>query len=335
MFDRTLAVPLHRVAMLDEPVLVHGPRGSGKSALLRREFPAHTYVALDDAADRARARVDPRGFLAKLRGPSVIDDLHRAPELMAHLPASRPLILASSRRLKLPFETFELYAPTRAEREGRIPLPLETLGRFTPPAEPRASASELPNLRNRLWLDRDVRDLINVHDLDRFETFLRHAEARSAAVLDQQAIADECRLSHRTVTRWLAVLDACFVTIRLPPSTLDFGRRLVRSPKLHFLESACLESQTVSEIYRNARHAGLIPDLTYWRDSNGFEIPLIVQTGTATPMPVCITETPNPSDVARLHRWMDLAGVQQGAIVARRSGQLRRRGIVSYSIGQL
>ena len=76
-------------------------------------------------------------------------------------------------------------------------------------------------------------------------------------------------------------------------------------------------------------------DLTYWRDSNGFEIPLIVQTGTATPMPVCITETPNPSDVARLHRWMDLAGVQQGAIVARRSGQLRRRGIVSYSIGQL
>ena len=335
MFDRPLAVLLRRASLLTEPVLVQGPRGAGKTTLLRREFPVHTYVTLDDATDRARARSDPRAFLARLRGPAFIDDLHRAPELMAHTVGPRPLILASSRRLQLPFETFELYPPTQAEREGRLPLSLEMLGRFAPSLGQSSSLPETPQVSNRSWLDRDVRALINVHDLDRFESFLSFAESRSGAILDQQAIADECGLSHRTVTRWLGVLDACFLTLRLPACGIDFGRRLVRSPKLHLLESACLESRAVSEIYRNARHTGLVPGLSYWRDSNGFEIPLIVQTDAAPIMPVCIAAEPNPSVVARLRRWMDLAGVQQGAIIAQPAGQLQRRGVLCYSIAQL
>ena len=335
MLHRTLAVPLRRASLLGEPVLVHGPRGAGKSALLLHEFPAHAYVALDDATDRARARSDPRGFLARLRGPAVIDDLHRAPELIPHISGPRPLILASSRRLQLPFETFELYPPTQAERERRPPVSLEMLGRFAPSVGQASSPPETAQVPNQSWLERDVRALINVHDLDRFESFLRFAVSRSGAILDQQLIADECGLSHRTVTRWLGVLSACFLTLRLPASGIDFGRRLIRSPKLHFLEGACLESRAVSEIYRNARHAGLAPELSYWRDSNGFEIQLIVQTDGAPMMPVCIAATPNPSDVARLHRWMDLAGVRQGAIIAQTAGQLRRERILSYSIAQL
>ncbi|HZK77408.1 MAG TPA: DUF4143 domain-containing protein, partial [Gemmatimonadaceae bacterium] len=133
----------------------------------------------------------------------------------------------------MPFETFELYPPTQAEREGRLPLSLEMLGRFAPWLGQSSSLPETPQVSNRSWLDRDVRALINVHDLDRFESFLSFAESRSGAILDQQAIADECGLSHRTVTRWLGVLDACFLTLRLPASGIDFGRRLVRSPKLH------------------------------------------------------------------------------------------------------
>lgn len=335
MIERALAVPLRRASLLGEPVLVQGPRGAGKTTLLMREFPAHAYVALDDAADRARARLDPRGFLAKLRGPAVIDDLHRAPELIAHISGPRPLILASSRRLQLPFETFELHPPTQAERERRPPISLEMLGRFAPSAGPLSGLPGTAQASNQSWLERDVRALMNVHDLDRFESFLRFAESRSGTVLDQQLIADECGLSHRTVARWLGVLRACFLTLLLPASGMDFGRRLVRSPKIHFLEGACLESRAVSEIYRNARHAGLAPGLSYWRDSNGLEIQLIVQTDGAPIMPVCIAANPDPSDVARLHRWMDLAGVQQGAIIAQRAGQLRRKRILSYSVAQL
>ena len=335
MIDRHLAIPLHRSVLLGEPILVHGPRGAGKTALLRREFPGHTYVSLNDVADRMRARSDPRSFLGKLRGPAIIDDLQRAPELFSHLSAPRPLILASSRRLQLPIETFELYAPTNAEREGRAALPLAMLGRFAPTATHTVSPSTVSSASDRSWIERDVRDLISIRDLDRFELFLRFAESTSGAVLDMQAISNEYGLSHRTVTRWFEVLAACFKTFRLPASTIDFGRRLIRGSKLHFLESDCFESRAVLEIYCNARHAGIAPNLAYWRDSNGLEIQLLIQNDDMPPMPISITATPNPFDVARLHRWMDLAQVDQGAIIAQRAGPARRKGIASYALGQL
>jgi predicted AAA+ superfamily ATPase len=96
----------------------------------------------------------------------------------------------------------------------------------------------------------------------------------------------------------LAVLDACFLTLQLEPADDDFGRRAVRRPKLHFLEhSTNFESQVVSEIYRNARHADISPRLRYWRDSNGLEIPLLIEE-----TPVQIAAQPTPADEARLVR---------------------------------
>jgi len=254
---------------------------------------------------------------------------------MDHMNGPRPLILGSSLRLQTPLETFELYPPTLAEREGRRPLPLEMLGRFEPAPVHRDRLPAPAFAPGRAWLDRDVRALINVHDLDRFEDFVGFAETCSSEVLDQQAIADECGLSHRTVARWLGVLDACFRTLLLPASTLDFSRRLVRSPKLHFLESGTLESRAVGELYKNARHAGIAPNLSYWRDSNGFEMPLLIETENAPVVPVSIAQVPNPADAVRLRRWMDVAGVSQGAMIAERGGRLPRKGILSYSTGQL
>ncbi len=329
---RALALPLHRAVQRGWPILLQGPRSSGKTALLQREFPGHTYSSLDNAADRARARSHPAAFLARLRGPAIIDDLHRAPELVRHLlaPSEGPLILASSRRLTLRFETFELHAPTRAERQRRAPVSLAMLGRFAPSATPSATTfAAWPARRN--FIEKDLRDLVSVHDLDRFEAFVQAAQSRSGQILDQQALADQCALSHGTVSRWLAVLDVCFQTIRLSFSDIDLGRRLVRRPKLHFLESDCFESQAVSEIFRNAKHAGETPALSYWRDSNGLEIPLIVQEA----MPVGIASSPNPADVNRLKRWMDLAGTKQGALIAQTKTTARTGGILRYSIDQL
>lgn len=332
---RTLTVPLRRASLSGEPILLQGPRGSGKTTLLRSSFPAHSYVTLEDPAERDRARRDPQAFLGRLRGPALIDDVHRAPQLMVYMDGLRPLILGSSLRLQTQLTTFELYPATLAEREGRRPLPLEMLGRFEPAPVQRGRQPAPTFAPGRAWLDRDVRALINVHDLDRFEEFVRFAETCSAGVLDQQGIADACGLSHRTVARWLGVLDTCFRTLRLPASTLDFGRRLVRSPKLHFLESDALESRAVGEIYKNARHSGMVPNLSYWRDSNGFEMPLLIETENAPVVPVSIAREPNPLEVEKLRRWMDLAGVSQGAIIAERGGRLPRKGILSYSTGQL
>lgn len=337
MILRSLTIPLHRAVQREKTVLLQGPRSAGKTTLLRREFPGHRYLSMDEAADRERARRNPPEFLARLRGQAVIDDLHRAPELVEHLaatPDSGPLILASSRRLRLPAVTFELYPATRAERELRTPLALEMLGRFVPAAAPVA-ATAAPWPLGRRFVESDVRDLVNVHDLDRFESFVRLAQAHSGEVLDQQALANESGVAHRTVARWLNVLADCFLTLRLAPSDFAYGRRLVRSPKLHFLTSDCFESQVVGEIYANACHAGAIPDLRYWRDSNGFEIPLVVQLDTMSPMPVGIAAMPNPTDESRLRRWMALAGVSQAAMIAQRGGAGQRGGVLRYALGQL
>ena len=338
MLQRTLTVSLHRAVRRGEPVLVQGPRLSGKTTLLRREFPGHRYVSLDDAQHRALARQDPAGFLARLRGPAIVDDVHRAPPLVAHLAIAQergPVLLASSLRLELPVVTFELYSPTRAERERRPPLAIEMLGRFVPLPSPEMAANVISSQASeQQFLDRDVRSLVNVHDLDRFEQFVQVARSYSGQILDQQALAAECDVAHRTVARWLAVLHLGFLTLRLPPVDGDFGRRLVRSPKLHFLEGGGFESQAVSEIYRNAHHAGERPGLRYWRDSNGFEIPLVVQSESAEIMPVGIAETPTPAEVTALRRWMELAGVRQSAFIARLPGPARH-GILRYSLDQL
>ncbi len=338
MLQRTLTVPLHRAVRLGEPVLVQGPRLSGKTTLLRREFPGHRYVSLDDAEHRAQARQDPAGFLARLRGPAIIDDVHRAPALVAHFSTTAlagPVVLASSLRLQMPVVTFELYAPTRAERERRPPLAIEMLGRFVPLPAPAMSANIISTYGSeQQFLDRDVRGLVNVHDLDRFEHFLQLARSQTGQILDQQALATACDVAHRTVARWLAVLHLGFLTLRLPPADVDFGRRLVKSPKLHFLEGGGFESQAVSEIYRNAHHAGTRPDLRYWRDSNGFEIPLAIQSETSEIMPVGIAETPTPAEVTALRRWMELAGVRQSALITRLPGPARH-GILRYSLDQL
>lgn len=326
---RHMAIPLQRAAQDGSPALVQGPRGAGKSTLLRQEFPDRLYIDLDAAADRTAARRDPAAFLARLRRPAILDNLQRAPEIVRYLQDTAidlPIVFASSIRLTLSLATLELHPPTRAERQRRPALPLPMLGRFVPSAPfPGEPAPAWPLQAPRLH--QDVRQLVNLDDPDRFESFLAVVEATTGQPLQQQELARQIGVSHRTVVRWLDILDSCFLTLRLQPWDDGLGRRLVRRPKLHWLgSSASFETEVVTEIYRNACHAGLTPGMRYWRDSNGLEVPLLLDADPAAdPVPIGIAEAPNPATEARLLRWMDLAGVSQGALIGRTAPLLERR----------
>jgi len=315
-------------------VLLEGPCGSGKTTLLTHEFPRRLYVTLNASADRCAARRDPAAFLARLRVAAIIDDVHRAPELVAHLavmPNPPNVLLASSHKLRLPLTTLRLYHPTRAELEGRVPLPIEMLGHFAP-----AAGAQQPAHARCPWPPDARLSLANeVRDADRFEEFHHVAFQHSGEVLDCEKLAREADVSRTTAVRWLAMLDTCFLTLELEPWPDDFGRRLVRSPKLHFLDSTVFESAMISQIYRNASHSAQAPGLRYWRDSNGMEIPLVVQMPGAEPVPVAIAEMPNPIDEARLRRWMALAGTQSAAIISRRPATQPTGRIVRYSAAEL
>jgi len=338
MLNRHLAILLHRAAQVGEPFLLQGPRGAGKTALLRKELPEHAYADLSDMGAREGARSDPAAFLARFRGPAIVDEFWRAPELVAHLAdhvPALPLVFVTSVRVNVPLPALELHPPTRAEREGRPPMPIEVLGRFVPAG--RAPVEASPGFGGgKEFLYRDLPLLVQVEDRDRLERFVDLLTQRSGQLLHQQDLAREIGVSHRTVVRWLAALDACFLTLRLEPYHADFGRRLVMRPKLHVLGGANFETAVVTEIYRNARHTGAEVTFSYWRDSNGLEAPFILEHDGGT-VPVGIAAAPSPAEESRLQRWMDLAGLPQGALIGREVPRLERRStrVLRYGIGQL
>jgi len=344
MLPRHLAVLLHRGIHAGGALLLQGPRGAGKSTLLRHELPRHLYLDLTDATDRSASRRDPAAFLARLRRPAIIDELQRSPELVSHLaahPLDQPVVFAADLRLPLPLPTFELHPLTRAERQRRPAMPLSLLGRFTPaPASPRRTLStDEPSPPSLDFLWRDLPLLLRPHDLDRFERFFSLLAQRSGTLLAQQELARELDVSHRTIVRWLQALDACFLTLRLEPFDEPLSRRLVRRPKLHLLGSTTsFETEVVTELHRNARHAGLTPQLRYWRDSNGLEIPLIVQAEPGDPwIPCALAPRADPAAEARLHRWMRLSGLTRGALIQRAPtpGAARATPILRYALSDL
>ena len=335
--ERPLAIPLRRAVQAEGQVVLEGPRRAGKTTLLRKEFADWLYLSLDDAADRQRARQDPERFLIRLRKAAVIDELQRAPELVAFLRKARvdlPLVFASAVRLHLPLERLELHGPTLAERQKRNALSIAMIGRFVP-ARQKRSAEETSWGQQQCWPEPDLQGLVPVRDLDRLIRFAEHVKSTSGLGLQQQELARQAGVSHRTAVRWLEALDACFLTLRLDPVESDFGRRIIKRPKLHFLSgSGSFESEVVSEIYRNACHAGLVPHLGYWRDSNGLEIPLVLADAQ---MGVGIAEVSTPALESSLHRWMALSGAAQAAMILRKLPGIERRGahILRYEYEQL
>ena len=318
-------------------ILLDGPRGAGKATLVRTEFPRMPCVSMRDTADRSAARRDPARFAARLRGPAIVIDVHLAPELADYLSALSPqraIILTSSRKLSVPITSLRLYRPTLAEIDGRQPGCLDMLGHFVP-AQTGKPPRVAPRVADYSSIDRDLRDLVQFRDVDAFYGFLEVASNMSGQILDVQRLARSAGISRTTAVRWLAILETCFLTIRIEPCDFDFGRRLVRSPKLHFLDSHVFESRVVSELYRNAMHAGAPPDLRFWRDSNGLEVSLVYQSRGCLPMGIHIAESPTALDFARLRRWMKLARASSAAIVSAQATDVQRGPILRYGFDRL
>ena len=335
LLERHLAIPLRRAVQAYGAVVLEGPRGAGKTTLLRKEFADSLYLSLQDVADRQRAREDPERFLMRLRRAALIDEVQRAPELVAYLRRVKlelPLVFASSVRLGLPMERLELHGPTLAERQRRHPLKLEMIGRFVPAREKHAS-EEVSWGQHVGWPEADLRGLVPVRDIDRLIAFAEKVKASSGAGLQQQELARQAGVSHRTAVRWLEALEACFLTVKLQPIEEEFGRRIVKRPKLHFLMgSGNFESEVISEIYRNTCHSGVEAHLGYWRDSNGLEIPLVIAG-----MGVGIAETLTPAIEGSLQRWMRISQSGQAAMITRELPRLERRElrVLRYEARQL
>lgn len=324
MLPRRLTPTLQRLSTSFPVVAITGPRQSGKTTLAKAIFPDKPYVSLEDPMERAFAQEDPRGFLARFPHGAVFDEAQRWPELFSYLQglvdaARQPgmFILTGSQQFGLlagvtqslagrvgitqllPFSLAEI----PGVREGLVALDvLLTTGGYPVLHVDPITPMDWFASYVATYIERDVRQVLNVQDLTTFQRFLRLCAGRIGQLLNLSALAGEAGISHSTARAWLSVLESSYLVHLLPPYYRNFGKRLVKTPKLYFLDvglvawllgirslevlalhplrGALFETLVVSEFVKARYNAGLPADLFFWRDNNGVETDLLFEQGT-------------------------------------------------------
>lgn len=320
---RNLASILVRVARQYPVVTVTGPRQSGKTTLCRHVFPRKPYVNLEQIDERSYASSDPRGFLADHPDGAVLDEVQHAPNLLSYLQAEvdddpRPgrWVLTGSEHLGLSGSV----AQTLAGRTGilnLLPLTIDELRRFPDPPDdlfttlvtggfPRIYDQAIPPTRwlgdyIQTYLQRDVRRLLAVGDLEAFTMFMRLLAGRTAQELNLSSLGSDAGVSHNTARSWLSVLEASFLVFRLPAWARSQRKRLVKTPKIHWMDTglacqllgirapehlkthpqrgAIFETWVAAEVYKAHANRGLEPNLYHLRQTRGPEVDLLVDRG--------------------------------------------------------
>lgn len=321
--DRNLAGPLLEAASKMPVVAVTGPRQSGKTTLCRHTFPDKPFVSLEPLDNRRFATEDPRGFLREYADGAVLDEVQRSPELFSYLQEDVDERPEPGRFILTGSQHFGLTEAITQSLAGRIailhllPLSFDELARFEDSpsdlwevlwtgAYPRIYDFRLEPARwladyTATYLQRDVRQVVNVVDLEAFGTFLQLAAGRTATELSLSSLGGDAGITHPTVRAWLSVLEASFLCLRLPAWHRSTRKRIVKAPKLHFLDTglachllgitepeqlrrhplrgALFESWVASEISKWRLHRGLPSRMFHYRESRGLEVDLLVEEG--------------------------------------------------------
>lgn len=321
MLNRNLTPTIRRLTASFPVVAVTGPRQSGKTTLTRAIFTDKPYVSLEDPIERAFAQEDPRGFLARFSKGAIFDEAQRWPELFSYLQGMVDAERVPGRFVLTGSQQFGLLSGVTQSLAGRVGLTrLLPLALAEMPAL-SSDAMSLDALMLRggypvlhvgpmspgdwfasyvaTYVERDVRQVLNVHDLSSFQRFLRLCAGRSGQLLNLSALAGETGISHSTARAWLSVLEASDLIFLLPPYHRNFGKRLVKSPKLYFVDAglacwllgmrneetlalhplrgALFETLVVSEFLKARYNEGQPADIYFWRDNNGLEADLVFE----------------------------------------------------------
>jgi predicted AAA+ superfamily ATPase len=394
MIHRHLERKLRSAAGQYPVVLLTGPRQSGKTTLVQAVFPDHRYVSLEDPDQRAFATEDPRGFLGQFEQAVVLDEAQRTPDLFSYLQGlvdrtdkPRQFILTGSQNFLLMERISQSLAGRcavlhllpfiRSELKGRRGLDLARLGKAVPGGRPATEddlfevlfTGSYPRIYDKkltpqdwlanyylTYLERDVRQLLNVGDLEAFGRFVRLCAGRSGQLLNLSSLAADGGISVTTTKRWVSLLETSFLLFLLRPHHRSFNKRLVKAPKLYFLDTGLLcyllriqspeqltthaargavfESWVVSELLKNYHNRGATPDLCFWRDSTGHEIDLLLEQGQElVPIEVKSGQTFASDYLQGLTYWRSLPdqGHARAALVYGGDSSYIRQGIAVLS----
>lgn len=353
MIDRKISGFVLKEAASYPVITILGPRQAGKTTLAKTCFPGHRYVNLEDPPTRALAVSDERKFFALYPPPLLIDEIQRVPQLASSIQVRvdsdrdrmGEFVLTGSQQPRLAAAVSQSLAG-RTSVLSLMPLTVGELrdAGIRPTTDEMLLRGFMPDVHVRkippssyyrnyfqTYVERDVRQLINLKSLTLFERFMTLLAGRVGQVVNASSLAGETGVSATTVGEWLSILEASFLVFRLPPHFSNVSKRMVKSPKVYFtdvglaawllgletpeqvsrdpLRGQLFENMVVSDVRKQTFNAGGSPRLSFLRTEKGFEVDLIVSRGTTIqPVEIKSAMTYHESFAANLRRLAKAEG---------------------------
>ena len=360
MILRQIARELTATANEFPVVTIIGPRQAGKTTLARMQFPNHAYANLEAPDIRLLATSDPHAFFSQFPPPVIIDEIQRVPELLSTIQILADsshqrgqYILTGSHQLRLQ----EAVAQSLAGRTALLrllPLSISELKAtgITHTRDEFIYQGFMPRLYNekvnptrlyrnycQTYIERDIRQMINLRRLTDFENFTRLLAGRVGQILNLSSLSNDIGVSSTTLKEWLSVLEASHTIFRLNPYFENFGKRIIKSPKIYFtdvglasyllgIESPALatrdplignlfENMVVIEALKARLNAGKEPELYFYRDNKGNEVDLLFrQNRQLIPIEIKSAMTFNPEFAKGIALFQKIASsTQKGYVI--------------------
>ena len=352
MFKRKLECELKNAFKQYPVVTLIGPRQSGKSTLARNCFPKLPYVNLEDPEIRRFVSEDPRAFLNEYADGAILDEIQNTPELLSFIQVlvdeknkNSLFVLTGSHQLSL-HEAISQSLAGRTALLTLLPLSIAELKNngiefaadkhMLQGGYPRIYQQNLDPTRAyadyyRTYIQRDVRQMINIKDLNLFEKFMKLCAGRIGSLFEASNLANEVGVSSHTINNWLSILEASFIIFRLQPYFENFGKRVIKSSKIYFtdvglasylldienitqikrdpLRGALFENMVILELMKFRLNQGKSPNLYFYRDNHRNEVDVIFKHGhKLLPIEIKSAQTFNNSFLKNIKFYHKIAG---------------------------
>jgi predicted AAA+ superfamily ATPase len=338
-------------------ITITGPRQSGKTTLAKMAFPDHRYIDLEVMNNRLMLKEDPLALLNDPSGYYIIDEFQYVPEVLSIVKVMVDASGLNQQFILTGSNNYDMMQGISQSLAGRTAifelLPFGMHEAYTDKSSldrmlfrglyPRLIDQDLdPGLFYgayiSTYLQRDVRQITNVQDLDTFGRFLTLCASRTGSILNKESLAGDVGVDAKTIGKWLSVLQSSYIIHLLRPYHANIGKRLIKSPKLYFIDTglACnllgirdetdlathplrgniFETLVVAETLKYYHNRGIKAPLCYYREVKGLEVDIIIHKGDrALPVEVKSTQTINSGLYSNLVKYRRQTSSNEGWLV--------------------